>query len=120
MSATATRAPRDQTTSVFDADDLAAVFAALAHPTRLRILLLLSTRSDQSVGALAASLGESVANTSHHLARLRHAGLIHSHRDGTTITSTLDEDASRSLRGFLALVEEAPNDLSRSGTTRDG
>lgn len=62
----------------------AAVFAALAHPLRVRIVRALSG-GEMSVTGLAGRIGISVANASQHAARLRIAGLVTSRRDGTTV-----------------------------------
>lgn len=76
------------TTPVCDPDRVAEVMAALASPCRVEIVRLLAD-SELEVTQLANRLGASVANTSHHLARLRHAGLVTSRRDGTRITNRL-------------------------------
>ncbi|MFT2693565.1 ArsR/SmtB family transcription factor [Clavibacter zhangzhiyongii] len=47
----------------------------IAHPLRLR-LLSLCTRSPMSASAAARELGETQANVSYHLRRLREAGLL--------------------------------------------
>jgi ArsR family transcriptional regulator len=80
----------------------AALLGALASPHRLMIVRLLADR-ELDVGELAASLGTSVANTSHHLSRLRHAGLVISRRDGTRIPNQL------SSHEVTALVRAACN-----------
>lgn len=66
----------------------AEVMAALASPWRIEIVRLLA-QGELDVTELATRLGLSVANTSHHLGRLRHAGLVTSRRNGTRITNTL-------------------------------
>lgn len=64
-----------------DATAAAAVLAALAEPTRLRILYLLA-RGPHHVGGLAELLGVPIVNTSHHLGIMRRAGLVEGVRDG--------------------------------------
>ena len=49
----------------------------------------LLTEHDRDVSDLAANLGISMASTSHHLGRLRRAGLVISRRHGTHITNRL-------------------------------
>ena len=71
-----------------DPGRVAAVMAALANPSRLEIVRLLG-HDELDVTALADWLGLSVANTSHHLGRLRRAGLVVSRRHGTRIVNTL-------------------------------
>jgi predicted transcriptional regulator len=53
-----------------DPEQAAEVLAALASPWRLRMIQLLST-DELDVTEVANRLGLSVANSSHHLARLR-------------------------------------------------
>jgi DNA-binding transcriptional ArsR family regulator len=76
------------TGSSCDAERVAAVMAALASPWRIEIVRLLA-EDELDVTDIAERLGLSVANTSHHLGRLRQAGLVTSRRDGTRITNRL-------------------------------
>jgi DNA-binding transcriptional ArsR family regulator len=62
----------------------AEICRALTDPKRLAVLDLLRD-GERSTGWLATSLGCSLANASQHLAVLRHAGLVESRRDGTSI-----------------------------------
>lgn len=57
---------------------------ALTDPKRLALLHQLRD-GERSAGSLAADLGCTLANASQHLAVLRHAGLVTSRRDGTSI-----------------------------------
>ena len=66
---------------VKDLDALTAVYAALADPTRLRILALLSD-GDICVCHIHASLDVPQPTASRHLAYLRKAGLVEARRDG--------------------------------------
>ncbi|QWF84139.1 ArsR/SmtB family transcription factor [Amycolatopsis sp. CA-230715] len=61
--------------------DTAAVFGMLSAPARLHILWLLAS-GDRDVGTLAAALDQSVPTVSHHLAKLKLAGLVRARRDG--------------------------------------
>ncbi|WP_439625974.1 ArsR/SmtB family transcription factor [Gemmata sp.] len=54
---------------------IAGWLAAFGEPTRLAMVLELAG-GERSVGELAAVGGTSIANTSHHLARLRRAGVV--------------------------------------------
>ena len=58
----------------------AAVFAALADPTRRRVLALLAER-EQGAGEIAAAFTVSRPAVSRHLRVLREAGLVRSRRD---------------------------------------
>ena len=61
-----------------------AICRALTDPKRLDLLHQLRD-GERSAGALATDLGCTMANASQHLAVLRHAGLVTSRRDGTSI-----------------------------------
>lgn len=73
---TARPAPR-----INDLDALTSVYAALAEPTRLRILSLLG-EDEVCVCHLHASLDVPQPTASRHLAYLRRAGLVAARRDG--------------------------------------
>ena len=59
-------------------------FRALGHPTRVRILELVSEQ-ERAVGELQEELGLDSSGTSQHLAALRRQGLVETRRQGTTI-----------------------------------
>jgi DNA-binding transcriptional ArsR family regulator len=59
----------------------AATFGMLSATARLHIVWLLA-EGERDVGTLAGELGQSVATVSHHLAKLKLAGLVRSRRDG--------------------------------------
>ncbi|SFW74951.1 ArsR/SmtB family transcription factor [Amycolatopsis australiensis] len=61
--------------------DAAAVFGLLSAPVRLHILWLLAG-SERDVGTLAEETGQSVATVSHHLGKLKLAGLVRARRHG--------------------------------------
>lgn len=58
------------------------VFRAVADPTRRAIVESLGRHGEQTVGALAQALGQSVPTVSRHLAVLRAARLVEERRDG--------------------------------------
>jgi DNA-binding transcriptional ArsR family regulator len=60
---------------------IAGTFGMLSATARLHIVWLLAA-GERDVGTLAAELGQSVATVSHHLAKLKLAGLVRSRRDG--------------------------------------
>jgi ArsR family transcriptional regulator, arsenate/arsenite/antimonite-responsive transcriptional repressor len=64
-----------------DLDALTSVYAALADPTRLRILSLLS-EDEICVCHIHASLDVPQPTASRHLAYLRKSGLVETRRDG--------------------------------------
>jgi DNA-binding transcriptional ArsR family regulator len=75
---------------------LAALFGALADPTRVRLIAALE-QTELCVGDLAATVGLSDSATSHHLRLLRTLGLVRTRREGRTIHYSLDDEHVRSL-----------------------
>ena len=61
--------------------EAASMFALLSATVRLHILWLLAD-GDRDVGSLADQTGQSVATVSHHLAKLKLAGLVDVQRHG--------------------------------------
>jgi DNA-binding transcriptional ArsR family regulator len=61
--------------------DTASMFALLSATVRLHILWEL-TYGDRDVGTLAATTGQSIATVSHHLSKLKLAGVVRAHRQG--------------------------------------
>jgi len=69
----------------------ARVAKALASGRRAEIVDLLA-QGERSVDDIAGEIGQSIANTSHHVRALAHAGLLLSRRDGTRILYRLASD----------------------------
>jgi rhodanese-related sulfurtransferase len=84
--------------ALFDA--FAEVARALASGRRAEIVDVLA-QGERSVEDLAEEIGQSVANTSHHLRALARAGLLTSRRDGTRIFYRL---ASEDVVSFWAAL----------------
>lgn len=63
--------------------------AALADPTRLRLVDALLRDGPQSVGGLAEAVGAATVNVSHHLKLLRHAGIVEDARSGSRVICSL-------------------------------
>ena len=59
-------------------------FRALSDPTRLRIIDLLRTREEASVGELTEALGASQQNVSKHLSALLAGGFVARRKQGTS------------------------------------
>ncbi len=70
---------------------LAALFSALADPTRVRIVAALDGR-EMCVGDIAATLGLSQSATSHQLRTLRQQGLVRASRNGRMMYYSLDDE----------------------------
>jgi rhodanese-related sulfurtransferase len=75
--------------SLFDA--FAEVARALASGRRAEIVDVLA-QGERSVEELAGEVGQSLANTSHHLRTLARAGMVDTRRDGTRIYYRLASD----------------------------
>lgn len=81
------------------------VFKALSDPTRREILRLLRD-GDLTAGAIAERFSISKPSVSHHLATLRHAGLVNAERRGQEIVYSLDATLFQELIAyFLDLME---------------
>jgi DNA-binding transcriptional ArsR family regulator len=61
---------------------------AFANPTRLRILDMIATHDETST-SLQRKLGVSTANLSQHLAVLKGAGVVVTHREGKNVHCSL-------------------------------
>lgn len=72
-------------------DGLSEVAKALASGRRAEIVELLA-QGERSVEEIASEIGQSVANTSHHLQTLVRGGLLDTRRDGTRIYYALATD----------------------------
>ncbi|MDN5331730.1 MAG: ArsR family transcriptional regulator, lead/cadmium/zinc/bismuth-responsive transcriptional [Tepidanaerobacteraceae bacterium] len=72
-------------------NELAELFKVLADETRLKIVYLLS-QDELCVCDIAAVLGLTVSNVSHHLRVLRVAHLVKFRREGKQVYYSLDDD----------------------------
>jgi ArsR family transcriptional regulator len=98
-------------------------FRALAHPTRIRLLEVLSERGEQSVQALQARLDLDQPIVSQQLSKLRASGVVVGRKEGTTVLYALANPRiaellavakailSHRLTGHRSLLQE----LRRSG-----
>jgi DNA-binding transcriptional ArsR family regulator len=78
------------------------LFKTLGHPTRIRVLELL-VEGEHSVGELLPHVGIEASNLSQQLAVLRHAGLVTTRRQGTTVYYAL---AAPEIAEFLAIARK--------------
>jgi rhodanese-related sulfurtransferase/DNA-binding transcriptional ArsR family regulator len=92
------RHPRKAKDALFDA--FASVAKALGNGRRAEIVEVLA-QGERSVDEVAAEIGQSVANTSHHLRQLANAGLLQSRRDGQHIIYRLTSDRVADLWAAL-------------------
>jgi ArsR family transcriptional regulator, arsenate/arsenite/antimonite-responsive transcriptional repressor len=77
------------------------VFTALAHPLRLRALLLLEQERELCVCELTHALGVAQPMISRHLAQLRQAGLVQDRRQGLWIYYRLHDGLPEWARQVL-------------------
>lgn len=84
-------------------DGFAEVAKALASGRRAEIVDVLS-QGERSVETIAEELGQSLANTSHHLRALARAGLVRTRRDGTRIFYALSSERVATLWAALREV----------------
>ena len=92
--------------TTLDVSPLAKVLKALADETRLRIVALLA-HGELCVCHFEGALGVPQPTVSRNLAVLRHAGLVHTRRDGSWIYYRLaEQDDAAVARVMEALVAE--------------
>lgn len=65
-------------------EDYCRLFSAFGDPIRLRLLTALAS-TEKNVSELAATIGQSITRTSHHLRLLTQAGLVQDRREGKSI-----------------------------------
>jgi len=83
----------------------AALFKALADPTRRAIFEGLCREGDQTVGALTARAGVSQPAVSKHLLILKRAGLVHDRHEGRQTHYRADIRALAPLVGWTVEME---------------
>src|SRR5881398_3176959 len=93
--------PETAALSESERDELAGRFKALADPTRVAIVNVLSAADEVCVCNLTATFELSQPTISHHLRILREAGLVDATRRGTWSYYRLVPEAVAALRGAL-------------------
>ncbi|MGD8189561.1 ArsR/SmtB family transcription factor [Brevibacillus ginsengisoli] len=88
-----------------EAEGSAQIFKALADDTRAKIIYILSLENELCVCDVAAIIGTTIANASHHLRLLRNMGLAKYRKEGKLVFYSLDDDHVRHL--ITAGVEHA-------------
>ena len=86
-----------------DAEQLAGLLKALADPVRLRLLRLVAESPDTTACAchLPTALGISQPTLSHHLKKLRDAGIVDSERKGLWAYYYVIPDSLQELSAWL-------------------
>jgi DNA-binding transcriptional ArsR family regulator len=83
-----------------------ALFKALSHPTRRKILVMLRD-GPKSSGDIAAAFDMAWPTITAHLAALREAGLVEAERTGTSIRYRLVMSAAEEAAAFLMDLMDA-------------
>jgi len=96
---------------------IAGVFRALGDPTRLRIVEMLAVNGEMCVCKITEELKISQSSASHHLATLRHAGLVHVKRVGqwshySLNRATVSGVVKDFLDAALMALDAAPTEVS--------
>lgn len=94
-------------------ETLSTIFKAMADPTRLKLIKLLSSQSIMfcggqcdgetflCVGALANQLGVTQSAVSQHLRVLRQAGIVRGERQGSFMHYSLDHEGLKQYRSLV-------------------
>src|SRR5262245_23525384 len=81
-------------------DLVAKYFRGLGDPSRLRILELLQSEGELTVGALVARLALPQPQVSNHLACLRWCGFIEARREGRTVYNRIADERVEAMLGL--------------------
>lgn len=84
-------------------DTIAAAFAALGQPSRLKIVRLLLSAYPKGLpaGEIQKELGTSAPTLSHHLDKLRQVGIVTAEKDRQWIWYSVRSETLKSLMDFL-------------------
>lgn len=94
-----------QELSVADSELMAAMFKALGDPVRLRLFSKIASHPDgEACVCDIADVGVSQPTVSHHLKKLREAGLLVSERRGTWIYYRVTPSVLAAMSGMLSTV----------------
>ncbi len=92
MGSARTASPFRLPSAPLETDLVAKYFRGLGDPNRLRILELLRTEGELSVGSLVARLGLPQPQVSNHLACLRWCGFVEGRREGRTVFNRIADE----------------------------
>ena len=85
------------------------LFAALAHPVRLRVLLEINESGALTVGELVDRIGVEQSSLSHQLAILRRVHLLRSEIDGKSrIYKLVDKHVAHIIEDAIIHAQEKP------------
>ncbi len=100
-------------------DQLVTFYKALGDPTRVRILAIL-TNGPLHGQALAGKLGVTPPTITHHMAKLREAGVVYERRDKNTIYFYLHEANLKRQSGAIIQVMEKAKESTGEDLLVDG
>jgi len=92
-----------------DVDAVARRFEVLGEPARLKLLSVLRTNGEQTVGELVEATGSRQSNVSKHLGMMAEEGLLTRRREGVHVYYALDDPTLGALCMLVTqrLQEEA-------------
>jgi DNA-binding transcriptional ArsR family regulator len=97
-------------------DAYEAVFGALAHPARRRVLMTVHFNGGaMSAGAIAAVFAHAWQTTTRHLQVLEAAGLLTHEREGRRRIYRIEKKRLELVKDWLALVSRSPDKRTRRG-----
>jgi DNA-binding transcriptional ArsR family regulator len=100
------------------ADAYEALFTALAHPVRRRIVMTLHFEGgEMTAGAIAAMFEHAWPTTTGHLQVLEAAGVVTHTRDGRSRIYRLNRDRLALVRDWLAQLSKEPHGQHPKGRT---
>ena len=85
-------------------EELGKLAKAIGHPTRVRILRMLSRKEARVCSQIVDELPLAQSTVSEHLRILKDAGLIRSSQDGPRIGYCIDYDGLRKLKALVAII----------------
>ena len=106
VSATKSRSVKAADQRVKQARKVSVLLKFVSDPTRLQVILFLA-EAEHHVGALCEQLGQSQPAVSHHLALLRHGGIIIPRRQGKNNFYTLSETGDELAKVLQLLMQAA-------------
>lgn len=88
------------------------VFKALGDPTRLKIVRMLADNGEMCVCKIVDALQMGQPAVSHHMAALRHAGLVFHRKDGQWVHYSLNAEALRN--GPISYIQDVAGQAEES------
>jgi DNA-binding transcriptional ArsR family regulator len=83
----------------------AAIMSVVANPMRIRMVQAMAD-GELTVGELAGRTGLSQASTSHHLLKLKRAGVLVQRKDKQSRHCAVEPSISQTLHGLILIAEQ--------------